>query len=336
MITTRGVGRYALVIGVASLLLAGCTSSVVALSAVGVPSISLVAPLTTVACTSTGTCLTLGASGAASGPTTAAQIRNHKGVWSALRVPAALGASFDTASCATNVCLFAGAQSTGDLLWSINADDGATTTLSGPAGGLLIRNLSCPSDSGCVAIDQAAHGLTRWSSTTDAGTHWSAPRTLAWALDASTVLDCLSLAQCYLATTSRHHLVSLRETLDGGVTWTVITTPSTWTSLTSLDCHTTCTALVTQATGSSVATPSKTSWTQTDLGFSAAAMSCATPGSCLVVGHSPDQSADMTQWQSSGLRRVSLTYVPSPLTNVACRANVCVAVGVTTTVALRP
>jgi hypothetical protein len=44
----------------------------------------------------------------------------------------------------------------------------------------------------------------------------------------------------------------------------------------------------------------------------------------------------MAEWQSGSLHNVALTYVPSPLTDVACEPSVCVAVGVTTVVALRP
>jgi hypothetical protein len=188
----------------------------------------------------------------------------------------------------------------------------------------------------CTAIDQATHGLTRLSRTTNAGAHWSAPRTLAWALNATTVLDCVSAQNCYVATTSAQHLVTLRETLNGGATWRTVATPATWTSLSSLNCDTTCTALVSNATGSSVAVQYKLKWVATPLKFTASAMSCVTPTTCLVVGHQANQSAAMAKWQLIGLSDVSLSYVPTPLTNVACEPNLCVAVGVTTTVALQP
>ena len=290
IITTRGVGRYALVVGVTSLLLAGCTAGAATLSAVGVPSLSLSAPLTALACSTTGSCIALGASGGASGPTTAAQIRNHKGIWSALNVPQAPSASIDAASCAVSNCLVGGTRNSGDLLWSVNANNGATTALTGPAGGVVIQDLSCASDSECVAIDQAAHGLTRISHTTDAGRIWSAPRTLIWASNTNTVLDC-----------------------------TV-----------------TCTTLVSNATGSSVATQSKLTWKLTPLKFIATSMSCATSVTCLVVGHLASQAAAMAQWKPGAVSNVPLTYVPTSLNSVACAPAVCVAVGVTTTVALRP
>jgi len=335
-ISSRGVGRYALVVGVTSLLLAGCTAGAATLSAVGVPSLSLSAPLTALACSTTGSCIALGASGGASGPTTAAQIRNHKGIWSALNVPQAPSASIDAASCAVSNCLVGGTRNSGDLLWSVNANNGATTALTGPAGGVVIQDLSCASDSECVAIDQAAHGLTRISHTTDAGRIWSAPRTLIWASNTNTVLDCTSVFQCYVATTSALHHVTLRKTLNSGITWTILSTPATWTSLSSLDCTVTCTTLVSNATGSSVATQSKLTWKLTPLKFIATSMSCATSVTCLVVGHLASQAAAMAQWKPGAVSNVPLTYVPTSLNSVACAPAVCVAVGVTTTVALRP
>jgi hypothetical protein len=48
------------------------------------------------------------------------------------------------------------------------------------------------------------------------------------------------------------------------------------------------------------------------------------------------QVAAMVQWQSGTVRSVALTYVPSALTDVACQPSVCVAIGVTTVVSLRP
>ena len=334
--TTRGVGRRAMFFSLASLLLAGCASGAVALSAVGQPSLSLTAPLSALACTSSGTCITLGASGAASGPTTTAQVRNHKGVWSALNVPSALAASFDAASCASSSCFFGGTQVSGDLLWTVNADNGATRALAGPTAGLLILNLSCASNTNCTTIDQVAHGLIRISSTTNAGRNWSPPRTLPWAFDTTTVLDCVSTHDCYVASTSAHHHVSLHRSLNGGVTWSTVTTPAAWTSLSSLNCATTCTALVTTAAGSTVARQSKLTWSSTPLKFAATSMSCASANVCLVVGHHSDQSAAMTEWRANGLSNVALSYVPTALTNVACEPGICVAVGVTTTVALRP
>ncbi len=336
IITTRGVGRYAIVVALASLLLTGCGSGVAAASAVGQPSLSLTAPLTAVGCTTMGTCIALGASGRANGPGDAAQIRNHKGVWSVLKIPPAPSASFAAASCATSTCLFGGTKDSTDLLWSVNATTGAVIPTRGPSAGLVIRDLSCASNADCTAIDQAAHGLTRISHTINGGGHWSAPLTLAWALNTTTVLDCVSLTQCYVATTSAHHVVTVRETLNAGVTWRILATPATWTSLTSLDCDTTCTALVSTAAGSSVVTQSKATWSATALTFTGLSMSCITSGTCLVVGHQANLSAAMATWASGALSTVALTYVPSELTSVDCVPTICVALGVTTTVAIRP
>jgi hypothetical protein len=346
---TRGVGASIVLVTTASLLLAGCTSTTATLRAVGQPSFSIDAPLTAVACTTTGACVTLGASGGSNAPTAAAQVRNHKGVWSALNVPPAPVASFYTGACATTTCYFGGTQDTGDLIWSVNADTGATSSLAGPSSGLVIRNLSCSSDFDCVALDDAAHHHARWSSTTTAGTTWSTPRPLPWATNKTTALSCASSQQCDVATTSPQHVVTLRETLDAGAKWSVVTTPSTWTSLTSLYCSTSCVALVATKTGSAVATPSTATattttssastgegWDTTPIAFAPTSFSCSSVTTCVVVGRTAGQVAAMAQWQSGTVRSVALTYVPSPLTNVACEPSVCVAIAVTTVVSLRP
>ena len=336
IIKTPGLGLSALALSGASLLLASCGTSPVALSAEGQPSLSLDTPLTTVSCTTTGACIALGASGSSNAPTTGAQVRNHRGDWSALNVPTASLASFYDSACAATTCFFGGTQSTGDLLWSINANTGAVAILKSPANGLVNRNLSCASDTECTTIDQAANNLTRLSSTSDAGVTWSAPRTLAWAANKTTALDCPSAKHCYVATTSTRHVVTLRETIDAGATWDVVATPRTWTSLASVYCTTTCTALVSTAAGSAVVTQSKLTWKETPLTFTASFMACESTTTCLVVGRLPGETPAMAQWRVSGARSFTLTYVPSPLTDVACGATACVAIGVTTVVALRP
>ncbi len=319
-----------------ALVLVGCTTVPRALAAVGLPSLSLDAPLTTVACTTGGTCVALGASGGANAPSTTAQIRNEKGLWSALRAPAALLATFDTGSCASTRCYFGGTKSSGELLWAINANNGAINSLAGPPGGVVIRNVSCVNDNECAVLDVAAHDALRLSYTTNAGTTWSAPRTLRWASVADTALSCLAVTDCFVASSSARHVVTLRQTLNGGARFISVPTPPTWQSLTSLQCAPQCTALVTTASASAVATQVSTTWHQSPLSFHAAALSCATTSACLVVGQRSNATPDMVQWTPHGVRPVALTYVPSNLTDVACRPSVCVAIGITTVVALQP
>jgi len=336
----------------AALLLASCASTTAAaLSANGVPSLSLDAPLTAVACASDGVCASVGASGGANAPTTTGQIRNHRGTWSALRTPSAPVATIDASACATTTCYFAGTQSTGDLVWSLDTTTGRVTSDKGPSAGVVLTALSCVSDVACVALDRDARTRTRWSVTHDGGQTWSAPRTLAWAAGAELALSCVSLVSCVVAATSSTHVVTLRATSDGGQTWRDLGAPSTWTSLRSLVCDPDCVALVTTAQGSSVALESAspstsststtsslpaTTWSLTPLDFVGTALSCADTHTCLVAGHRATLDAALAQWHDGTLRSVALTYVPTPLTNVACRANVCVAIGVTTLVSLRP
>lgn len=336
MITTRRIGRGALLL-TGALVLVGCTTVSAALAAVGLPSLSLDAPLTTVACTSSGVCIALGASGTTIAPTTTAQIRNQKGVWSALNVPPAPLATFYAASCATTRCFFAGTKSTGELLWSINAANGSINSLKGPSGGLVIRDINCVSDNQCATLDVAANNVIRLSYTINAGATWSAPRTLRWAWTTNTKLSCVAVTDCYIATTSPTHVVTLRHTLNGGALFTTLVTPATWRSLTSLQCALQCTALVNTASASAVTTQNhRLVWHQTNITFSATALSCATTSLCLAVGQLSDHAPAMVRWTPQGVRSVALSYVPSALTDVACQPQVCVAIGVTTVVALQP
>ena len=336
IIMKRRMGRGALLMS-GALLLVGCTTAPAALAAVGVPSLSLNAPLTAVACTSSGTCIALGASGTANAPTTTAQIRNHKGVWSTLNVPAAPVASFDAGSCASTRCFFGGTKSSGELLWSINAGNGSINSLAGPPGGLVIRDLSCVSDTQCAALDVAANNLIRLSYTTNAGATWSAPRTLHWAWATNTALSCVAVTDCFIASASPAHVVTLRHTLNGGALFSTVSTPATWRSLRSLQCALQCTALVNTASASAIVTQGNQHvWHQTNLSFNAATMSCATTSLCLAVGQLSGHTPSMVQWTPQGVHNVALSYVPSALTDVACQPQVCVAIGVTTVVTLHP
>ena len=332
----RHVGRFAL-LAVSSMILFGCSSDPVALGAEGVPSLSLNAPLTAVACTSSGTCIAVGASGELRAPTTAGQIRNHKGVWSPLNTPGALLATFTSASCATNICYFGGTKAGGELLWSVNANNGTIHSLAGPPGGLVIRDLSCTSDIACTVIDVAANHTVRLSHSTNAGSSWSAPRTLRWASENATTLNCSAASDCFVASSSLTHVVSLRHTLNGGLAWHLVTTPVTWRSLSSLQCVQVCTALVTTGAGSRVASQAVSlKWQETALTFQAASLSCASATLCVAVGQLGSQTPAMAQWVPHVARNITLTYVPSALNEVACQPAVCVAIGVTTVIALRP
>lgn len=346
---TRGVGRSVVVLTCATLLLAGCASASTALTGVGQPSISINSPLTVVSCTTSGACVSLGASGRANAPTAAAQVRNRKGVWSALRVPAAPVAVITAGSCAHTYCLFGGAQGSKELLWSINANTGALRTLNGPAGGLVIRNISCATDRDCAAVDEAANQIPRLSFTTTGGATWSAPRTLAWTAGKVTTLACPLNRQCYVATTSLQHHVVLRQTLNGGATWRAVATPASWTSLSTLSCTASCVALVTTTKGSEVAIPpvakgsksvapsaATTGWSETTLPFDAADLACSTSTTCVAVGHFASMAPAMALWHPHAVQNVTLRYVPTPLSAVACQSSICVAIGVTTVVALQP
>lgn len=254
--------------------------------------------------------------------------------------PPAPVATIYTGSCAATRCLFGGTQESGELLWAVNANTGAVKKLAGPAGGLVIHDLSCVDDHDCAVLDTTVKDTARLSFTKNAGGSWSAPRTLAWTANKSTVLTCISASACYVATTSATHHVVLRETLDGGRVWRAVTTPVAWTSLSSLECPTSCVALVTTAKGSAVAVPStkvsSQGWSETYVPLHASAMSCSSATTCVVVGHLAGQTPAMSEWESSGAHNVTLNYVPSPLTGISCRPSICVAIALTTVASLRP
>jgi len=322
---------------VAALALSACTTSA-QLTAVGQPSLSLAAPLSVVACTTTGACVSAGASGSSMPPSAVGQVRNLRGAWSALAVPDAPVAAISTASCASQHCLVGGTQSGGELLWSIDAGNGAVTAESGAAAGVAVLALSCASDADCAMVDQTPNDLLRFSTSGDGGQSWGSPRTLAWAAQSLVVLDCPAPRRCLVAASAHGH-VDLRQSIDAGVTWQPLAVPSTWTSVIGLHCASTCVALVSEASGSAIATRSTTgstsTWTSTSLPFSGAALACTPRDHCLVVGQRDDASAAMSSWNGA-LHSVALTYVPSPLAGAACGPSVCVAVGVSTTVAFTP
>lgn len=322
----------ALTVVLASLALSACGTTAT-LSAIGQPSLSLAAPLTAVACTTTGACVSVGASGGVSVPSAAGQVRNHRGIWSALNVPPASVGSFSTGTCGSSTCLFGGTQATGELLWSVDADTGAVTALNGTSSGVEVRSLSCSSDTACAILDQTAANAVRLSFSHDGGDSWGAAQTLPWAQGAQVVLDCPAANICLVAV-SAHGTARLRETSDAGATWRVIPTPSTWSSIRALNCSTTCVALVSDAAGSAIATQTPSTWSQVPLSFDASDLSC-TSGVCVAVGDQSDQSAAMALAKTSA-RPVRLTYVPTALDAVACAPSVCVAIGVSTVVALRP
>ena len=334
--TTRGVGRSVVLLTAVSLLFASCAQAAVRLSATGQPSLSLAAPLTTLGCTSTGACVTLGASGGTTAPTTVGQVRNRQGVWSALNVPPAPVAALNDAACGALTCLVGGTKGGVDLVWSLNANNGAIRSLAGPAGGVVIRDLACVSDARCWLLDQDSRGHTRFVATTTAGATWRAPRTLAWASNRTTAFDCATISQCDVATTSTSHHVVLRETLNDGASWRLVATPPSWTSLSSLRCDPTCVALVTTPVGSALVYQVKGVWKSSPLSFAATSLACAAASTCVAVGHYVNGTAAMAEWKGTAAHDVSLTYVPTPLNHVACARAVCVATGVTTVVALQP
>src|SRR5665647_3932476 len=111
--------RVVVVAVAAALALAGCGSapSATATPVVGIPSLSIVVPLSTVGCTSSNSCLALGGNGSDVAPSATGQVRHANGAWSALSLPSVQSGTVATTSCWSTGCLIGGAQSSGNLLW---------------------------------------------------------------------------------------------------------------------------------------------------------------------------------------------------------------------------
>jgi hypothetical protein len=90
------------------------------------------------------------------------------------------------------------------------------------------------------------------------------------------------------------------------------------------------------STTSPTTTQPLATWTATPLKFAASSLACVSKSTCLAVGHFANGLAAMAQWHSPSARNVTLSYVPSPLTGVACQPSACVAIAPSTVVALQP
>ncbi|HUV57881.1 MAG TPA: hypothetical protein VMV96_03655 [Acidimicrobiales bacterium] len=330
-------------LALAGVLLASCSSTASvngSTPVTGVPSIGISVPLQQVACTLDNSCVAVGATGASLGPSTVGEYRLGSGRWVSLVVPTAVSAQITTASCWTTGCLLAGAQSTGDLLWSYQSATHSVTVLTPPTGGVDVIALDCYATLSCVLLDLDAAGQARILATLDGGVSWTSPTNLDWASgDSVTSLACHSGNDCLVGATTTTNQAVVEVTHDAGFTWTALTTPSAWTSLSSLTCRVrSCAGIAATANGSRLVhtTTFGRVWHGVAIPAQNAALACSGLQHCVAVGTSSPGSPWLAQVAHGVVTARTLKYVPSPLVDVACGTTTCAAIGVTTLLTLTP
>jgi len=325
----------------AAVLLAGCNASVVTTNVTGVPSLGLSVPLHTVACTTTGSCVALGTTGSDLAPSSVGEYRQANGTWSSLVVPSAPSSVITTASCWSTGCLVGGVQPSGAMLWNYNASSQSIDTVASAPTGQGVRALSCFGEASCAAIiDTGVDAESFLTFSADGGGSWTSRVPLAWSLDETvTDLACTDPLDCMVSAVTPANTLDLEVTHDAGATWRVRPTPSSWTSLTSLTCRALDCVGLAATSGTSTLVRTGTfgrGWRTTTLHARANALACSTIRRCVVGGQRTDGSPWLATFNDGALDVASLTYVPSPIVDVACATKVCVAIGVSTVLAMRP
>jgi len=344
----RSLVRTLAVCSVASVVLASCapaTTAKVITRVTGLPAISISVPLSIVACTTNNSCVTLGTSDLDVNPTSVGEYRSANGHWTVLTVPSADTSTYvQAASCWSNGCLFVGSQSNGDLVWRYDATSHSFTTEVGPTGASGIEVVSCYSSMTCAVFDDAKSG-PRFLTTDDAGATWSTPVSVGVpSQDTVTSLSCPSALDCIASFLNASNGIEVYVTSDGGATWKLRTDVSTvtWSTLTSLNCvGKKCLGLADLHTGWRIERTDNfgRSWKKVaSLPSSILDLACTSLQHCVVGGLT--NSLASTPWLatviSGTVTTAKLTYVPSPIADVACGSKVCAAIGVTTVMTLRP
>ena len=333
-------------VSVAGAVLASCATAAVTVKPPrvnGLPAISISVPLSSVACTTNNSCVALGTSVLDVSTTSVGEYRSNTGRWSALSVPVADASTFiASSSCWTDGCLFVGSQTSGDLVWRYDESTHAVTAATAPTSALGVNAVSCYTSLTCAIIDSTSTG-TRFLRTVDGGASWSSPVALGVdPQDTVTSLSCTSELDCIASFLNASNGVALYVTSDGGATWTAKFSFSTlpWVALTSLTCAgRKCLALAKLPTGWRIVRTKNfgESWKKVDsLTGSVLSLACASLERCVVGGMNGSSSAWLATLRSNAITPVQLTYVPSPIADVACGSRICAAIGVTTVMALRP
>ncbi len=325
---------------VGAALLAGCTSASVP-HVVGVPSIGISVPLHINACTTSGSCIALGTTGATSAPTSVGEYRETNGTWSPLVVPNAPSSTITSASCSSTQCLIGGVGPSGNLMWRYDATSQSIATAAAPKGGVGIRTLDCFTASSCVAIVTSATGSTSLVSfTTNFGASWTKESPIAWTSgDNSDDIVCTNAVDCIVSATSSSNKLEVEISRDAMTSWTVRKVPRSWVAMNSLSCQgVRCVALVTSKTSTWVVRTNNfgRSWQSTAIGAEVSSLACINPNECIAVGASRGNEPWFALLRGSSLSIANLQYVPTALVDAACAKNFCTAIGVSTVLTYRP
>jgi photosystem II stability/assembly factor-like uncharacterized protein len=271
------------------------------------------------------------------------EYRSANGGWAALDVPSAdTSTNIQSSSCWSDGCLFVGSQSSGELVWRYNANSHSINSEIAPTGALGIEAISCYASMTCAVLDSGKSG-PRFLTTHDAGTTWSTPVSFGVpSQDSVTSLSCPSDLDCIASFLNASNGIEVYVTNDGGATWTLRTALSTitWAALTSLNCAgRKCLGLAKLSTGWRVVRTDNFghSWSKvTSLRSSILTLACTSLKRCVVGGMTSSSAPWLATLTSGSLKVAKLTYVPTPIADVACGSKICAAIGVTTVMTLRP
>ena len=341
----RSPVRIAAMCSVAGLVLASCATATVTVAphVSGLPAVSISVPLSSVACTTNNSCVAIGTSNLDVSPTSVGEYRSANGRWTALAVPSANTSTYiASSSCWSDGCLFVGSKSNADLVWRYNASSNSIIVATAPTGASGIEAVSCYRVLSCAILD-SAQSNQRFFVTDDGGATWSPVGDMGVPLqDSVTSLACPSNLECIASFLNASNGIVVDVTTDGGTTWTTRTGLSTvtWAALTSLNCvGSKCVGLAKLSTGWRIVRTNNfaKTWSKVaSLRTSILTLACTSLKRCVVGGMKGSSSPWLATVTSGSVTSVNLRYVPTQIADVACGSKICVAIGVTTVMALRP
>lgn len=339
---TRSTWLVAVLFSASALVLSGCgsTPAVVKPHVTGTPSASIDVPLQKVACTTSGTCITVGANDSTLAPSAVGEVGHANGHWSPITLPSTLSQSVTAISCWSSQCLIGGAVAKSDSLWNYSPSDQSVSVATPPSGGSGISALDCFAKSECAMVDGTGiTGASRLSFTSD-GVTWSTPVAMPWTTgDGVTALSCSDDMNCLVAATNARSHVLLEVTHDGGLTWTVRPVTSSWVTLTSLTCAAlNCVALANTASSTLLVRTSTNFrlFRTVTLPDNAEALSCARLSRCVLAGQTSSKGPWLATLKGLKIHSLTLQYVPSGLIDVACGVKTCAAIGASTLLTFAP
>ncbi len=325
---------------VGALMLAACGGPAAPPTLLGNPSLNISVPLNAAGCDDAGTCFAIGTTGLDIAPNAAAQASTRGRSWHAVTTPNSPSTSMNAVGCWRSGCLFGGSNSSGNVVWS-SANDTTMVSTRAPSAGLGISAISCFASAHCAAVDTGSNGQARLSFTDSAGTSWSTPRRVTWALDATALsVACTNDSSCVVTGTTKitgGSAAIWSVTNDGGASWTT-SQNANWIQLIDASCNVTvCEALATQSNGLGTVVHSRSAgsnWKSdaTQPAKSPGTLACSKSMQCVAVSANSPWIAinSSNKWITQRLK-----YVPDPFIAVGCGAKYCVAINSQTTLSVK-